>query len=370
MISKRTNDLLACSLILIFGMIAAIRLYPYQNELAEILNGPLDDWKMYAQTALDIHSNGLSIPSVNGDYDYPNGFLYNYFLAICFSIFGTNTTPIYIIQSCFVGLSIFVAYKTFREHMRPMTGMIFLIVFFLFGLLDMNKYYSFRFLSENLIILLLALFFYQTKKAIETESWLNFLSSGMFLGLGIMTRPNLFPIALLMIMIFTFYTIKKKINFSNYSILLTSFVICSSILALRNLSVTGNMTFFPVNSFTFFKQYFTHPDLMAENIFHKLLFTGGYLSFINPVFQWRPHWTILWIIYFIYSILKIRKKENFEIWEKQMHLFILSYAAIMIFVIDTNLIGCYGFRYILPLVFTVLPFAFLSAEKVSGKREV
>jgi len=370
MISKRTNDLLACSLILIFGIIAGIRLYPYQNDLNLILNGPLDDWKMYAQTALDIHSNGLSIPSVHGDYDFPNGFLYNYFLAVCFSIFGTNTVPIYIIQSCFVGLSIFVSYRTFREHMRPLTRMLFLFVFFLFGLLDMNKYYSFRFLSENLIILLLALFFYQTKKAIETESWLNFLNSGMFLGLGIMTRPNLFPIALLMIVIITFYTIKKKINLSNYSILLTSFVICSSILALRNLSVTGNMTFFPVNSFTFFKLYFIHPDLIITNIFHKLLFTVGYLSSIDPAFQWRPHWTFLWITYFVYLIFKFRRKEELKIWEKLMHLFIFSYAAMMIFVIDTNLIGCYGFRYILPLVFTVLPFSFLSAERVLGKREV
>lgn len=370
MISKRTNDLLACSLVLIFGLIAVVRLYPYQNDLSLILSGPLDDWKMYAQTALDIHSNGSSIPSVKGNYDYPNGFLYNYFLAICFTIFGTNTVPIYIIQSCFLGLSIYISYKTFREHMQPLTGMIFLLVFFLFGLLDMNKYYSFRFLSENLIILLLALFFYTIKKAIESGSRISYTISGALLGSAIMTRPNLFPIVLLLLSILTYYTIRKKIPISKYSMFFVSLASCGSILALRNFYVTGNFTFFPVNSFNFFKLYFNHPDLLVTNIINKLLFTGGLLSSINPLFHWRPHWTILWVIYFIYFIFKFRTKEKMQIWEKLMHLFIFSYAAMMIFVIDTNLIGCYGFRYIIPLIFTVLPFTFLSIEKILRKYEV
>lgn len=317
---------------------------------------------MYAQTALDIHQNGISIPSVKGLYDYPNGFLYNYFLALCFTLFGESTIPVYILQSCLLGLSIFVSYRTFRDQMKPITGFLFLIFFFIFGLLDMNKYYSFRFLSENLVILLLALFFNQIKKAFETGFSIHFILSGVLFGSSLLTRPNLLPIAIVIAIALLIFTLQKKISKRNVLFFLLGLVTGTSLLAIRNQYVSGNFTFLPVNSFNFFEIYFYHPDLLIENILHKAMFTMGYLSSINPVFHWRPHWTILWILYFVYLIGKFRKKEQVKAEELIMHLFIFSYAGLMIFVIDTNLIGCYGFRYIIPLIFTTLPFAVLSAE--------
>ena len=66
--SIRAGDIIAISIIFIFGIIAVIRLYPFENNLSEILNGPTDDWKLYAQTALKINHDGVLLPSIQGDY--------------------------------------------------------------------------------------------------------------------------------------------------------------------------------------------------------------------------------------------------------------------------------------------------------------
>lgn len=363
MIKKNTGNLLALSFILVFGLLAIIRLYPFTNELSEILNGPLDDWKMYAQTALDIKNNGLGITSQAGDYDYPNGFFYNYFLAFCFFIFGENTTPVYILQSCTLGLVIWIVYNTYKNRMLPKTGIVFISIFFVLALLDMNLHYSFRFLSENIVILSLSLFFYFLKNAFDKKKNLYFILSALSLGLSLMTRPNLLPIVIVIGLVMSIFLFQKKMSGRNYLFFISVLIASSSLIALRNVFVTGQLTFFPVNSFAFFKIYFFHPDLILTNIAHKFMFCLGYLSFINPAFQWRIHWTMIWIIYLLYLITKIRRKEKTEEWEKIIHLLILLYTGMLIFIIDTNLIGCYGFRYVIPAIFSVLPYSILFLEK-------
>lgn len=150
--AKRTGDIIAISIIFIFAIFAVIRLYPFENTLTAILNGPTDDWNLYARTALDIRQNGILIPSIQGDYVFPNSFLYNYFLALCFLIFGENTIPVFIIQSILLGLSIALIYWTFRSKMHSLTGILFLITLFFFALLDVSKHYSSRFLRNNITL--------------------------------------------------------------------------------------------------------------------------------------------------------------------------------------------------------------------------
>ena len=361
---RKIGNILSYSIIFIFAIIAIVRLYPFNLTLTEILSGAYDDWCMYINTALDIKHNGLLISEAKGDYDYPNGFFYSYFIGLCFVIFGENPIPVYILQSCLLGITVAIVFWTYRDKMKLKTSIYFIITLFVFALLDVNKYYSFRFLSENLVIFTIALFFYCFIKGIENKKTGLLLSSALFLGLSILTRPNLFPVGVIIFMAICFWTYKGKIKFSNlfwFLILLFSSV---SLLALRNKLVSGNFTFFPVNSFAFFKAFFFNPDAMLEHIFKKFLFCVGYLPAIVPEFNWRPHWTLMWIIYFAYLFFRFKEKRKFEIWESVSHIFIFTYFGILVFVIDMNLLTVYGFRYIIPANFVVLVFVFLGLEKI------
>jgi len=367
---RKLGNILAYSFIFIFAGIALIRLYPFDLSLTEILSGAYDDWCMYINTALDIKRNGLLISSAKGDYDYPNGFFYNYFVAFCFLIFGENPVPVYILQSCLLGITIAIVFWTYRDKMNPKTSILFIVMLFIFALLDVNKYYTFRFLSENLVLFTLAMFFYCFIKGIENKKYGLLISSALFLGLSVLTRPNLFPIAILILLAICFWSIKGKIKFTSALFFLLILFSSISLLAFRNKLVSGNWTFFPVNSFTFFKEFFFHPDNMLVHMFKKFLFCVGYLPAIVATFHWRVHWTIMWILYFTYLFLRFKEKRKFEIWESVSHLFIFAYLGSLVFVIDINLLTVYGFRYVLPLNFMVLVFAFLELERILARRRL
>jgi 4-amino-4-deoxy-L-arabinose transferase-like glycosyltransferase len=313
--------------------------------------------------ALDIHENGLSIPSFAGDYDYPNGFLYSYFLALCFAIFGVSPVPVYLLQGILLGLSVALIYFSFKNKLKPVTGIIFLITLFIFAFLDVHKYYTFRFLSENLVIPLIALFFYFFIKGMEKSKTVLFVLSGLVLGLCIMTRPNLLPVGIVILLLNLLYCIQKKVSVTNFLLFCILFLIGVSLLGIRNLSVTGNWTFFPINSFTFFKQFFFQPDIFLSHVWRKFLFCFGYLPAVEPMYHWRPHWTFLFLAYFYYLFLRLRERRNSEAWEGIAHVFILTNFFLLTFVINTTLLSTYGFRYNLPMILITLPFAFMVFER-------
>ncbi|MBK9283723.1 MAG: glycosyltransferase family 39 protein [Sphingobacteriaceae bacterium] len=354
---------------LLFLVFAFFKLYPFEATLQEIINGTNDDWQLYAKTAIDIKENGLAIPSVKGLYDYPNGFLYSYFLAFCFFLFGNNPNPVYILQSVMIGISIFIWYKTINDKMNSRIAIAFLALSFLFGLLDIFKYYSFRFLSENLVLVLIPLFFYNCKKTFAHNSKLNAIATGLLLGLCVMTRPNLWPIALLLMVIFIYFYFKRHLNFSTIILILLSFTFGVSILGLRNYLVSGSFVFFPINSFTFFEIYISNPDITWQHIFQKSLFCLGYLSVLNENFSVRPHWIIIWVIYMIVLLRQINNKTIYEPLHLLMHAFVLSYTSILVFVIDVKLITVYGFRYILPAISILIPIILLEINRyLQGKK--
>src|SRR5690348_16896529 len=124
--SKRTQNVFVVLIIAGFVVLSFIRLYPFENTLQEDVIG-IDDWNKYARWALDIKYHGIFISSLQENYWAPAGFLYNYFVAFCFIVFGDNTIPVFIIQSLLLGCSVAFIYFTFRNKMKPLTGFLFLL---------------------------------------------------------------------------------------------------------------------------------------------------------------------------------------------------------------------------------------------------
>nr|MBA3706377.1 glycosyltransferase family 39 protein [Bacteroidota bacterium] len=236
---RSTGNILALLIILFFVCLSLIRLYPFENSLQKIVDG-VDDWKLYACFALDIKHNGILMPSLYDNYYAPAGFLYNYFLALCFYLFGENTVPVFIIQNLLLGLSVAFIYMAFRNKMKALTSLLFLFTLFVFALFDVSKYYSFRLLSENLAIFTTSVFFFCFYKGLEKNKLSLQLLAAVFMGLTISTRPHTFPFGIILIVIVLFYFLKQeKVKILNVSLFVLLLGISASLLVIRNYLICG-----------------------------------------------------------------------------------------------------------------------------------
>lgn len=365
LIARRTGNVFVALIILSFIILSLIRLYPYENTLNVILK-EVDDWGIYARFGLDIKHNGILLPMINGDYDLPAGFLYNYFIALCFLVFGENIVPIYFIQSILLGFSVAFIYWAFREKMKPLTGIVFLFTLFFFALADVYKNYTFRLLSENLALFTISLFFLCFIKGLEKHKYSLQLWAAVLLGLSISIRPNIFPFGIILIVIMLYYFLKQKKQ-AFLKLILFAFLlgVSMSLLMIRNRIVSGCWTFFPTSaSASIINDLFQNPDFSLSYFGKKILFCFGFLSFLDPVYHLRFHWTIMWAGYFVYLLLRIRMNLKFEIWEIASHLFIISYIGLMILIAP---IYMYGFRMLIPVTFIILPFSFMAWDRLRYK---
>lgn len=95
------------------------RIHEYTPTISEAIDG-VDDWNRYAKQGLDIKNNGLLINSVKTEYSGPGGFLYNYFIALIFLLFGDEIGPIYITQTILLGLSVVLTFYSFKDSIEAL----------------------------------------------------------------------------------------------------------------------------------------------------------------------------------------------------------------------------------------------------------
>lgn len=350
---------------LLFMLIAIVRLLPFENQLNAILNGA-DDWTRYARLALEIKHHGLLISNLHELYFSPNGFLYNYFVAGCFSLFGENTIPLFLVQNLMLGLSVALVYLTYKNKMNGGITYLFLLTLIGFALLDISKYYTFRLLSENLALMLLAIFFYIHIKGL-TEHKIRFqFYAIILLGLACLTRPNILPFGFLFVVFMSRYFWQKN-KFKYYLLFCILFLLSCSFLGIRNYLVCGSWTFLPTEGFSFFEKLFNNPDLTINIMLRKLAFFGGIISAMEPGDWWRAHWTLIWVGFFIYLFRKGKSKIQFEHWEYSTLLFIICYYGVLLLIAEVQ---SYGFRYIVPVILFVIPFCFIALDKLKSKKEI
>ena len=345
--------------ILFFSLVNGFRLLPFQDTLIEtqvvVQENILDDWDWYSQYALNIKRNGIFSEN---PISTPTSFLYSYFLAFCFFLFGENTLPVYIIQTILLSLSIVLIYYAFCDKIKS-NRLLLLGALIVFGLVDINKYYTFRCLSENLTIFLLAAFLFCFIKGMENHKTQYQLMSSLFLALACITRPNIWVFAIVAIIIYAFYVKNGR----NVLLYITVFFAITSIQPLTNYFISGSFHYYPTDMISFDDNGYLSAALSFRFTFRNVLSGLGFMSFTNPVFLWRPHWTLMWLAYFVVLIYKIKEKQKFKLWEIISHSMIASYYIVIILVVNPD-IGNYGFRFYLPVLLVVLSIAFVNATNL------
>jgi hypothetical protein len=329
----------------IFPLLAVLRLSTENHTLDDCLLG-VDDWNRYARNAVDIIENGWLMPSINENYLLPSSFFYNYFVAVIFLLFGPSLNSVYLVQSILLSISIILTYNTFFKNTKNDKVVFYgLIVFSYF---DIFRYYTFKLLSESLAIFTLSLFFFFIIKSLKKNDTKNLMFSIIFLAICCLTRPTILPFAaILLIILLKKHYLNEKIKGLWVSILI--FISLLSSLSIRNYLVTKNN---PISIFNDLADKHFHTvskfNVIDETLSYimflikKVLFLFGFLPLVEPNFNIRPHWIILWLGFFIYVkyYLLDRNKIIYSS-DRIIILFVLIYFPTILILTP---IESYGFR--------------------------
>jgi hypothetical protein len=358
---RRTEKWCLLFVLLLFTLLPLIRLYPYTNNLAELLAGT-DDWNFYAKNALEIKRGGFLMPHFDGAYAYPGGFFYNYFVAGCFAVFGENAIPVYIVQSLLLGCSVTLIYLAFRNKMKIRTRWVFLLFVTLVALLDVSKDYSVRLLSENLAVFTVAAFVYCLLKAVELRKFHWQIGTLFFLIVSVLTRPVMLPFGIVFAALICWYCFRYRTISIAKTILFTAIVLLGiSAIAIRNYFFCGEFLFFPVLGV--YGSGLQVEQFSAMLLIKKTLFMFGYLPALSDVYRVRPHWMLLWAAYLAYLFFRKKQWWKFELAEIPVHLFLLVYCGLSLVFVTVD---SYGFRAFIPITLLLVPFSMMAAERFTG----
>jgi hypothetical protein len=344
---------------------ALYRAYPFVDDVNPTISAG-NDWLTYKENALSILRDGLSMPSVPGNYTRPGGFLYNYFVAAIFALTGVNSKHVYLVQTILLGFSVGLMALTFKPFLTNRISGIYFVALAVLYFLEVFCIYTFRLLSENLVIFLLALFCLLAFKAFETESILLAAGAGVSVGLCALCRPNLITLAPATAVLFFVYKRKKPHRLLLTLTLLATFCLTFALLPLRNYAVTKRASLSaitytndwakpeinlaaPVTLPQLGKAVLTSIDFYGR----RILFCVGLTFFELPIYWLRPHWIILWAGVFLF-LWRAAKRRRLEFWEAFATTFIVTYLGPLIAVAQ---ISNYGVRMIVPVLPMLLALA-------------
>lgn len=343
-----------------FTLLGVQRSGGFHDDVTQ-LDAAGDDWLMYKGMALSILDGGWTIPAVPRNYFRPGGFLYNYFVAGVFAATERNSVYVYLVQSVLLGISIAVTTFAFERYFSVSVKYLLALALAVTAYLDVFRNYTFRLLSENLLVVLLAFFWLTLIVALQRrDHWPLALACGLFFGLCGLTRPNLIPLAPIFA-VALWWT--RAFTGRQIVLFLAGCVACTSFMVVRNYAVTGQLSLLAVTGAT----YWMRPALSFEGgpvarlaqaaaalaAFYgrRILFAIGFLFLLIPEFRVRPHWLLAWAGVAAFLVMK---RRSLEAWEVLVIVFIAGYLGPVIAVSE---IESYGYRMILP----VMPYVMLLA---------
>lgn len=361
---------------------------------------PGDDWTDYHNRALDILQNGLAMPGAPTPYVLPAGFLYIYFLALCYALVGVQPAYVYMIQSAMLGLSVCGLFMAFRKDLSPSAKATLLLGLAAFAFLDFQRHYAIRLLSENLFMPLLAAFFWLVRIAWqERRPWAEPLAFAL-LGLMLLTRPNLIIFAppFLLWVLVTRFGLARLGRFGLCLLLLLAVV---SVMGLRNHAAGGSPVVFTPVSWKMFdipgygpklpgaekllgpnqkregawpvmrlivRQFQKDPAGTTIAYCNRVLYTAGFLPLAQPQYpySYRPHWMALWAALIAVFWLRLRYRLPSSFTLKVLYLYLALSLAV---VIGVTWIYSYGFRFIAPITIPAIAAAAPLVDLVRQRRK-
>lgn len=338
--------------------LAVHRVENFQDDVNEA-SAKGDDWLIYKQNAVSIVEGGLIMPSVKGNYVLPGGFLYNYLVAAVFAATGRqNASFVYVTQAALLAFSVGLMTAAFRDRLQSRTLWCFAIALAATAYIDVFRYYTFKLLSENLVLFCLAGWWLSLMIALRrNSSGLLFLVSGGILGVCILARQNLLPMGPIVVLILWSRQRRDRLVAGAAPLFACGVVLCASLIVVRNVAATGRLDL----SVLAYRSYWIQPPhgLIATAAFYgkRALFPIGFLPLLSPVYSFRPHWMLAWAGVIAFCVA--RRAGGFELWELLVMMFIVAYLAPIVAVAEiTN----YGYRMILPVVPAVLLLAFRAVD--------
>ena len=353
----RIQQIMIVLFMLTLAIISIFRSYHYGPTITEAVGG-VDDWNRYARQALDIKHHGILIESVKAPYFGPGGFLYNYFIALFFIVFGDTLAPIFFAQTILICLSVATIFWTFKDFMSKPTQFLFLPALFVFATADVFVNYSHKLLAESLGLFLFSMYVYTSVKSIRLHQNRALLLSTFFICMTTLVRPSMMPFLPLHIgLIFLTQVRNKRLSWQRIVQHSALIAVSLAIIPMRNFFVAGEWTFLPTEgSFNTIQQL---QNSSFNYLVLKMAFCLGYLPPLNPVFKIRFHWLIMWAGYFYFCYYQIRNLKTARFWEVSLHAFIVSYLIISVVFVTVQ---SYGYRSMLLINFVVLGFSFMGFD--------
>jgi len=318
-----------------------------------------DDWLMYRGMAESILDGGWTMPAVPGNYFRPAGFLYNYFVAAVFAGMGRNAVNVYIVQAVLLGVSVALTVIAFRRYLLPVSQFLLAVALAGGAYLDVFRTYTFRLLSENLALFLVACFWVVFMVAIRRRSWIAALGCGAIFGMCGLTRPHLVPAAPIFVLLFWLWP--GGFSGRQTAAFLGGLAAALSFLVIRNYMITGQLSLVVVTG-GMPARWFGHQDSVSAasagpiaTLVHRIqlvvvlygkrvLYQLGFLSVMFPEYHVRPHWMLAWVGVGAFLLMKIRSLDP---WEWAVILFAGGYLAPLIAVGGME---SYGYRMLLPAI--------------------
>lgn len=379
--SRYSQSRYAWALALALVVIAAAYLpkivaqFPLENDVYSPKSDG-EDWLDYHINALSVLNDGLSMPSVRGNYYRPSGFGYSYFIALVYGVAGVRSQAVYVVQAAMLVGGILGLFVAMRPHVSPWAGLALLVALAFTLYMDMFRALTFRLLSENLLFPLMAALLYFTMKAESTGRQWYAVVAGIACGLCFLARPNVlfFGPVTAALMLFAMPSQAWRWRLRAATWFLCAFVAVCSLMVIRNYAVTSELSLdaitrrsdwgvpgFPKHDIPPLSQRL---QIAADGYARRLAFTAGVPQFMQSSFRVRPHWLLMWSGVGVY-LFQLRRRTP-ALWEKMALVLCFFYFAPLIAIGN---LSSYGVRMLAPGV----PFALLLAVKgvdvALGQRE-
>jgi hypothetical protein len=357
---RRIEFTAAMALPILFLIIGIARATPFVDDVP--LEVPQrDDWFFYKQLAVSILDGGLSMPAIGSYVVLPHGFLYPYFLALVFAVTGVNAAYVYVIQSLLAGVSAVVLWRLVRRADAALVGIAFLIVEGTALYLDFVRRLAFKLLSENLFLILFAVFLLALARAWERRSEGGAALAGALLGLTVLSRTSISASAIgIIILVFLYRDANGRAPLRFAMIFAASFAVAMLLLPLREYAAIGRPNFDLILNHS---DWVPAPDGLparAEYYARRLLFSFGFTGFVVQDFRFRPHWLLAWSGVAAYLFTRVRWRLAPTLIEAALLIFLPLYmgAVIAVATVDN-----YGGR----MVAAAIPFALVLAGRAAAK---
>ncbi len=313
-------------------------LFPLANDV-----GPSgDDWWSYHRFAVSVLNGGMSMPAVQGPYTRPGGFGYVYFVAAVYELFGVCSEAVYLIQTFLLALSVLGFVHAFRRRLTPFYLLVYGLLVIVFAYMDHFRFYTFRLLSENLLIFVLAPLFIAFERLLSSGSRLAATATGFLAGVCFLVRPNTLFLAPAWVLLLL-YRRRDRRTIVNGAILIAVVVLMAGLILWRDYAVTATFDLRVLTT----RQDWRHP-LSISDAFpfygRRILYVLGYLHGLIAEFGSLRHWYAAWAGVLLLGGWCLRNGQSDDL-DLAAVVFLAAYYGPLIAVADiTN----YGIRMLTP----------------------